>query len=240
MNYVVDGLVQAWQLIVGGDPYLRDVTVVTLQVAAIPTLIAVVIGLPAGVALGIGRFPGRRAGLALANAGLGLPPVVVGLVLALLMFPAAPLGPLRLLFTLQGVYVAQTVLALPIIVALTASAVRSVPTGLLDQARAFGAGRASVAVLALREARVGVLAALIAAVGSALSEVGAVVLVGGNINGLDQTLASAALSEVEAGHFAGGLAIGIVLLVLIAIVSGALTALQYGGGRVAPRVGARS
>ena len=121
----------------------------------------------------------------------------------LLFFPEAPLGRLHLLFTLKGVYVAQTILALPIIVAL--SAPRScVPPGLLDQARAFGAGRVQVSLLALREARIGIMAALIAAIGSGLSEVGAVVLVGGNIEGLDQTLASAALQKVDAGQFADG------------------------------------
>lgn len=235
MNFFLDGLAEAWQLIVSGNPYLWNLTLVTLQVAAVSTLVALVIGLPIGVVLGIGRFRGRGIGLGLANAGLGLPPVVVGLVLALLLFPESPLGGLHLLFTLRGVFVAQTVLALPIITALTASAVRSIAPGLLDQARAFGASRVHVAVLALREARIGILAAIIAAVGSALSEVGAVVLVGGNIEGVDQTLASAALSKIDAGHFSEGLAIGILLLILIALIAGALTALQYWDGRVSGR-----
>jgi tungstate transport system permease protein len=204
---------------------------VTLQVAAVSTGIALLVGLPIGLALGLGRFRGRGVGLTFANAGLGLPPVVVGLVLALLMFPRAPLGRFHLLFTLKGVFIAQTVLALPIIIALTASAVRSISPGLLDQARAFGANTLRVAALALREARIGILAATIAAVGSALSEVGAVVLVGGNIDGLDQTLASAALQKVDAGQFSSGLAIGIILLGLILVITAALTVLQHWSGR---------
>src|SRR5262249_9768184 len=152
-----------------------------------------------------------------------LPPVVVGLVLALLMFPAAPLGRFHLLFTLRGVYVAQTVLALPIIIALTAASVQAISAGLLDQAPAFGASWVRGCALALREARVGIFAATIAAVGSALSEVGAVVLVGGNIEGVDQTLASAALQKVDAGHFAEGVAIGVILLGLIILITAALT-----------------
>jgi tungstate transport system permease protein len=238
MRFLWDGLRQAIDLIVHGDSAIVHLTWVTVEVAAISTGIALLIGLPVGLALGLGRFPGRRAGLALTNAGLGLPPVVVGLGLSLLMFPQAPLGGLHLLFTLKGVFVAQTVLALPIVAALTASAVQSVPSGLLDQARAFGASVPQVWLLGLREARIGVVAAGIAAAGSALSEVGAVVLVGGNIEGSTQTLASAALQQVDAGHFAEGMAIGIILLGLILIVGAALTLAQQHGARV--RIGVRA
>jgi len=228
VDFFLQGLRDAWDLVTGGDPALWQITWVTLKVAGFSTIAALILGLPVGVVLGLGRFPGRRAALVAANAGLGLPPVVVGLVLALLMFPQAPLGRFHLLFTLRGVYIAQTVLALPIIIALTAAAVRSLPVGLLDQARAFGAGRVRLSVLALREARVGILVATIAAVGSGLSEVGAVVLVGGNIEGVDQTLASAALARVDAGQFAPGLVIGIVLLALILVITAVLTWIQQG------------
>jgi tungstate transport system permease protein len=226
VSFLWDGIRQAWHLIVSGDHTLVHLTWVTLEVAAVSTGIALVVGLPIGLALGLGRFRGRRLGLTLANAGLGLPPVLVGLVLSLLMFPQAPLGGAHLLFTLKGVFIAQTVLALPIVIALTGAAVRAVPAGLLDQARAFGAGTGQVWMLALREARIGILAGAIAAVGSALSEVGAVVLVGGNIEGVDQTLASAALQKVDAGHFAEGVAIGIILLGLVLLVTAALTFAQ--------------
>lgn len=232
MSFFADGVAEAWRLITSGDPYLVHLVWVTLQVATIPTAAALVLGLPLGVGIGLARFRGAGLLRALANAGLGLPPVIVGLVLALLLLPVGPLGHLRLLFTLEGVFVAQTILAFPIIVALTASAVRDLPPGLLDQARALGARRPRVAVLALREARIGVIAATIAAVGSGLSEVGAVVLVGGNIQDQTQTLASAALTRVDAGNFAEGVAIGIILIGLILLVSGALTWLQYGGRRV--------
>jgi tungstate transport system permease protein len=235
VSFFWDGLAQAWQLIVNGNPYLWNLTGVTLLVAGVSSGIAVVIGLPLGLLLGIGRSRGRRIGFALANAGLGLPPVVVGIVLVLLLLPSSLLGPLRLLFTLQGVLVAQTILALPIVIALTASAVRSISPGLLDQARAFGASGPQVGWLALREARIGVLAAIIAAVGAGLSEVGAVVLVGGNIEGDDQTLASAALEQVEAGSFGTAFAIGILLLFLIAVIAIALTLLQFWDGRSRPR-----
>jgi len=238
VNFFLDGLREAWQLILDHDPYLMHLVWVTLKVAAVSTTLAVLIGLPIGLTLGLGRFRGRGPLMAFANAGLALPPVIVGLVLALLMFPAAPLGRFHLLFTLRGVYIAQTLLAIPVIIALTAAAVASLPGGLLAQARAYGASRVQLGGLALREAWIGILAAVIAAAGSALSEVGAVVLVGGNIEGVDQTLASAALAKVDAGHFAEGLAIGILLLGLILVVMGLLTAMQQFGA--ARRMGASS
>jgi tungstate transport system permease protein len=231
VSFIWQGLQQAWSLIASRDPSLVHITKVTIEVAGVSTGIAVLIGLPLGLLLGIGRFRGRGIGLTFANAGLGLPPVVVGLVLALLMFPAAPLGRFHLLFTLRGVFVAQTVLALPIVTALTSSAVQGITPGLLDQARGFGASTARVWGLAVREARVGIMAATMAAVGSALSEVGAVILVGGNIQGVDQTLASAALQQVNAGQFADGMATGIILLGLILLVTAALTVLQHWDGR---------
>ena len=238
MSFFLDGLREAWQLIIHHDPYLMHLVWVTLKVAAISTVVALVIGLPIGLILGLGRFRGRGGFMVLANAGLGLPPVVVGLILSLLMFPEAPLGRFHLLFSLRGVYIAQTCLALPVIVALTASAVAGMPAGLLDQARAYGARRRQLAGLALRESRVGILAATIAAIGSGLSEVGAVVLVGGNIQGNDQTLASAALQQVDAGHFAEGMAIGILLLGLILVITAGLTFLQHFGAT--RRIGAAS
>jgi tungstate transport system permease protein len=164
--------------------------------------------------------------VAFANIGLVLPSVIVGLVLSLLMFPLAPLGRLHLLYSLRGVYVAQSVLSVPIMIALTTTAVQAVPSGLIDQARAFGAGRFAVCGLVLREARVGILTATIAAGGSAMSEVGAVVLVGGNIEFRDQTLASAALDQVNAGNYSRSVAIAIILMGMMAIIIAALTFAQ--------------
>jgi tungstate transport system permease protein len=228
VKFVWDGFREAWHLIVSGDPTLRHVTEFTLKLAVISTVVSAVIGIPIGVAIGIGRFRGRRLALVLANAGLILPPVMVGLVLALLMFPEAPLGRFHLLFTPRGVYLAQTCLALPIVVALTSAAVRAVPAGLLAQARAFDASRWQVWALAVREARIGVIAGIIAAVGSALSEVGAVVLVGGNILGSDQTLASATIFAVDQAQFAYAMALGIILMGLILVIVAALTFVQRG------------
>jgi tungstate transport system permease protein len=225
-SFLLDGLRQAVDLILSGDHEVLVVVGTTLRLALWSTLLSLAIGLPIGLALGLGRFRGRRAGLALANAGMGLPPVVVGLVVALLLFRGAPLGGLNLLYTFNGIVAAQTLLGLPLVAALTAAAVQSLPGGLLEQARAFGASRAQVAALALREARVGVLAATIAAMGSAFAEVGAIVLVGGNLEGSTQTLASAVLVRVSAGEYARAIALGLILLGLILVLSAGLTLAQ--------------
>jgi tungstate transport system permease protein len=226
VEFLWDGVEQAFDLLSHGDDEVLGIVGVTLRMAFLSTLLALALGLPAGLALGLGRFRGRGTALSLANAGMGLPPVLVGLVVALLLFRGAPLGGLNLLYTLDGVILAQAVLALPIVVALTAAAVQSLPDALLDQARAFGASRTAVATLALREARVGVLAATIAAVGSAFAEVGAVVLVGGNVEGETQTLASALLVRVSAGEYGRAIALGIVLLGLVLVLAALLTVVQ--------------
>lgn len=229
MHFIWAGLREAVDLILHDNGELRHILWVTLHVGVVSTILAALIGLPLGLLFGLGRFRGRRVGLALLNAGLGLPPVVVGLVVALFLFRGAPLGGLELIYTVNGMIFAQTILALPVVAAFSATAVGAVPGALIDQARALHASRARVAALALREARVGVIGALIAAFGSALSEVGAVVLVGGNIHGDTQTLASAVLVEVSAGEYGTAIAIGIVLLGLIVVCGALLTVLQQRG-----------
>jgi tungstate transport system permease protein len=226
---------RAVPLIYGGNAYILSVTWVTIRVALISTGIALVLGLPVALALGLGRFPGRRTLQILANASLGLPPVIAGLVLFLLFIPQGALGSLHLVFTLKAVYVAQTVLALPYVVALTAAAIQGLPPGLLGQARVLGAGPRQLCALALREAKIGVLAAVIAALGSTLSEVGAVVIVGGNVHGYDQTLASAVLEQVNSASYTNAVAIGIVLMLLILVLLGALTVLQQREGGIGLR-----
>ena len=171
----------------------------------------------------------------LANASLGLPPVVVGVFLYLLLIPHAPLGSLGLIWTKRAVFIAQTILALPFTVALSAAAIQGLPPGLLGQARLLGAGRLQLSVLALREARVGVIAAMIAALGTSLSEVAAVAILGGNFYGYDQTLASASLFEVNSGRYADAIAIAIVLAGLILVLMCALGALQHHGDGIRMR-----
>jgi tungstate transport system permease protein len=227
VSYLWDQVRSAVPLIFQGNSYILDLAWVTIRLAVVSTAIALVIGLPIGLVIGLGRFRGRRALHILANASLALPPVIVGLTVLLLLLPNGAFGSLHIAYTLRGVYVAQTVLALPYIVALTPAAIQGLPPGLLAQARALGAGRLQLSVLALREAKIGVLAAVIAAFGATLSEVGAVVIVGGNIQNYDQTLASAILSQVtDYANYPYAVGIGLVLLVLILVLIGLLTVLQ--------------
>jgi tungstate transport system permease protein len=227
MGYLWGELRSAIPLIVHGNSYIVDVTLTTIRVALISTGCAIVIGMPIGVALGLGRFRGRRALQILANASLALPPVLVGVFVLLMLLPQGTFGSLQIEFTIKAVYVAQTILALPYIVALTPAAIQGLAPGLLAQARALDAGRLQLSVFALREARIGVMAAVIAALGSALSEVGAVIIVGGNIENHTQTLASAIVAQVsDAANFSYALGIGIVLLGLILLLAGFLTFLQ--------------
>jgi len=231
MAYLWDELRQAIPLIANGNDYILNLTWVTIRVAVVSTTGALVIGLPIGLVLGLGRFRGRRTLQILANASLALPPVLGGLFVLLLLLPQGAFGGLHYAFTLNAVYIAQTLLALPYIVALTPAAIQGLPPGLLAQARALGAGRRQLSLLALREAKIGVIAAAIAAFGTALAEVGAVVIVGGNIENYDQTLASAVLTEVnDFSNYPFALAISIVLLGLILMLIGLLTVLQQRGG----------
>jgi tungstate transport system permease protein len=209
-----------------------DVTLRTLRIGFESTAIAAAAGVPLGVALGLGRFRGRGPALALFNAGLRVPPVALGHGLWLAMWPSSqwgggPLSALGWLYTLPAVILAQSLLALPVIVALTTAAVQSVPGGLLDQARAFGARPAAVAALAAREARIGVLAALIAALGTAMASVGAVLVVGSEPDA--STLPSAALNAWNQGGARGEAVLyGVVMLGLFLAVAAALTVLQHG------------
>lgn len=227
MGYLWHELRSAIPLIASGNAYILSVTWVTIKLALVSTGIALVIGLPIGLTIGLGRFRGRRALHILANASLALPPVLVGVVVLIFLLPQGLFGGLRIEFTLRGVYVAQTILALPYIVALTAAAIQGLGPGLLAQARVLGAGRRQLSLLALREAKIGVIAAVIAALGSALSEVGAVIIVGGNIENYDQTLASAVVAQVSNyADYPDAVAIGLVLLALILVLIGVLTVLQ--------------
>jgi tungstate transport system permease protein len=235
MRLLWDELQRAVPLILHGNPYLFSVIWFTLQVAFIATATAAVIGIPLAAVIALGRFRGRRVLQILANASLAFPPVIVGFLLFLAFVPQGPFGSLHLTVTRRAVFIAQTVLALPYVVALSAAAIQGLPPGLLHQARLLGAGRRQLATLAVREARIGVMAAILAALGTTLAEVGAIVIVGGNVYGYDQTLASAALYQADAAHYADAVAIAIVLIGLILILMSAVSLLQSHGSGIRMR-----
>jgi tungstate transport system permease protein len=204
----------------------------TLRIGFESTAIAAVVGVPLGVALGLGRFRGRKTTLSVFNAGLRVPPVALGQALWLLMWPSSqwgggPLSGLGWIYTFTAAILCQTLLALPVIVALTSAAVQAVPTTLLDQARAYGADSAAIATLATREARVGVLAALTAALGTTMASVGALLIVSNLADA--QTLPTATLVVWrEGGRNAEAVAYGTAMLGIFLVVAAALTVIQHG------------
>ncbi len=189
-------------------------------------MISAILGVPLGALIGLAKFPGKGVVRALLYTGMGLPPVVVGLFVYLLLSRSGPLGPLGWLFTPSAMIVAQTLIALPMMMGLTMTSVESVGLELRRQIHALGATRLQLAWTILREARIGVTAAVVAAFGAIISEVGAVILVGGNIAGQTRVLTTAIVLETRTGDFSLALALGVILLALTFAVNTALMRLQ--------------
>ena len=192
----------------------------------IALLISALLGVPLGAMLGLAKFPGKGVLRLVLYTGMGLPPVVVGLFVYLLLSRSGPLGTLWWLFTPQAMIVAQTLIASPLMVGLTMTSVESVNPELRRQVQALGATRWQLSWVTLHEARVGVTAAVVAAFGAIISEVGAVILVGGNIAGQTRVLTTAVVLETRQGDFSLALALGVILVTLTFIVNTALMKLQ--------------
>ena len=215
MDTLLDALREALRLMLALDPALVEIIGMTLRVTGTALALAVLIGLPLGAALGLrDRVPAAGCLMPVIYTGMALPPVVVGLFVYLFLSSQGPLGGLDWLFTARAMVVAQTIIALPLVVGLTLTALRAVDPAVKLQVRSLGATRAQLAWTLLLEARLGVLAAIIAAFGSIISEVGAVMLVGGNIEGQTRVLTTAIVLETRRGNFALALALGIILLAL--------------------------
>jgi tungstate transport system permease protein len=228
MELLLQGLRQALWLLWTGDPEVREVALLTLLVSGSATAASLVIGVPSGAWLALGRFPGRRWLITAANAGMGLPPVTVGLAVMLCLWRSGPLGNLELLYTPAAMVAAQVVIALPVVVGLTVAALASLPPGLPAQLQSLGAGRARLAWLLLQEARVPLLTAVAAGFGSVISEVGASLMVGGNILGQTRVLTTAIVLEAQRGKFDLAVALSLLLLGLVLGVNVLLSALQRG------------
>lgn len=206
------GILESMLAIFQEDQNFTEIIFRTLQVSGIALLLACLGGIPLGVYLGLENFRGKRIMELIIYTGMGLPPVVVGLVVFLLLSNGGPLGWLQWLFTLKGMVLAQSILAFPLAAGLTASSVKSVPQDLILQVRSLGATRWQERWTVLRQARMGVIAAILAALGRIISEVGAVMLVGGNIAGNTRVLSTAIILETRQGAFGLALALGLVLL----------------------------
>ena len=227
MSVVLEALGEAVRLLLTGDAYTVEVLGLSLRVSITATACALILGLPVGATIALGRFPGRRLLLALTSTGMGLPPVVVGLVITVLLWRSGPLGDLRLLYTPTAMVVAQTVIALPVVIALSAAAIQQVDPELAVQMRGVGAGRIRALWEVMVEARLPLVATVLAGFGAALSEVGAAMMVGGNLTGETRVLTTAAVLETSRGNFSLALAFGMVLLAVAFTVNAALTLMAH-------------
>lgn len=224
-------MIEAFRLIFTGDAGLLEIVALSLRVSGIALLLSTVIGVPLGAALGLRRFLGRRLLVALMYTGMGFPPVVVGLFVYLLLSRSGPIGGLNSawlpsLFTPGAMVMAQCIIALPLVAGFTMAAVMGVDTGLRQQVRALGATDWQTTLAVLQEARVGVIVAVVAAFGGIISEVGAVMLVGGNIEGRTRVMTTAIVLETRQGEFNQALALGAILLAITFLVNVVMLRLQ--------------
>jgi tungstate transport system permease protein len=211
------------------DPEIWQITALSLQVSAIATGISLLIGLPFGTWLALGNIRGRSLILSIVNTGMALPPVVVGLVVAMMLWRSGPLGDLRLIYTPIAIIIAQTVISAPVVTGLTAAALAALDPRLQQQLLGLGASRGQMVWYLWREARLPLLAALMAGFGSVISEVGASMMVGGNIRGQTRVLTTAIVLETSKGQFDRALALSALLLVITYLINLALTWIQQKG-----------
>ncbi|HZP56095.1 MAG TPA: ABC transporter permease [Dehalococcoidia bacterium] len=228
MDLVWEALKDGVRLLAHNDEDVYSITIRSLYVSGVATVISLVLGIGAGAVLAFRRFPGRLAVLTLVNTGMGFPPVVIGLVVAILLWRSGPLGELHWIYTTRAMIIAQAVIATPVITGFTAASLASLDPRLRLQVYALGASRLQMLWLLLQEVRLPLLAALMAGFGAAISEVGASVMVGGNIAGQTRVLTGAILLEQSRGNFGPALALGIILLALMISVNALFTWVQIG------------
>src|SRR5919106_3880052 len=217
---------EALALLLGGNVELYGIIARTLVISGMATLAAMLVGVPAGYALARGRFPGRTLLLGAVNTGMGMPPVVVGLVVWLLLTRSGPLGDWSLIYTREAMVIAQFVIATPLVVGFTSASIQALPAQLPDLLTSLGAGRLRKLWILSREARLGLLAAVMAGFGAIVSEVGASMTVGGNLRGTTRVLTTAIVTETSRGNLPIALALGFLLLGLAFAVNLILTLVQ--------------
>ncbi len=214
--------VSAWELIFSGDAALFAIVRLSLAVSFAAVALAALIGMPLGALLALTRFPGRTVLVVLLNAAMGLPPVVVGLAVYLLLSRSGPLGELGLLFTPSAMVVAQTILIAPILAALTRQTVEDIWIEYRDELSAMNVGPLSRMATLLWDARFSLLTALLAGVGRAAAEVGAVIIVGGNINGFTRTMTTAIALETSKGNLPLAMGLGLILITIVIAINAAV------------------
>ncbi len=229
MDLLLDGLKRALEMIAAGDPEILEITWRTLRVSLTAVLISTIIGIPLGIIIGLTKFPGRKLLLVFINIGMGLPPVVAGLWITIFLWRSGPLGHLSLLYTPTAIIMAQVLVSLPILIGLTSSAFQEINEKMMMQIKALGATRLQFFRILLIETRVAILAAIIAGFGRVIAEVGAAMMVGGNIKGDTRILTTSIVMEVSKGNFDIAFALSFIIMTIAFMITFCLTFLQQRG-----------
>ncbi len=226
MDLILEGIKKAFYLLITFDPEVMNVTLLTLQVSGTATFLSLLIGITTGTIVALAEFPGKKFIVSLINTGMGLPPVVVGLFVTIFLWRNGPLGFLQILYTPAAMILAQGIIATPIVMGITLAAIQALPKGLRLQILALGATRMQMIWILVREARLPLLAGVMAGFGGVISEVGASIMVGGNIKGYTRVLTTATVMETSRGNFDIAIALGILLLLLAYLINYVLTHIQ--------------
>lgn len=226
MELIILGIIKAFELIVTFDAEVLGITWLSLKISGTATLISLLIGISIGTAVALNDFPGKKIVISLINTGMSLPPVVVGLFVTMMIWRSGPFGFLEILYTPYAMIIAQAVIATPIVMGLSLAGVQNLPPNLRLQMLSLGASRLQMIWVLLKEARLALLAAIMAGFGGVISEVGASIMVGGNIKGYSRVLTTATVMETGKGNFDLAVALGIILLILAFLVNMVLTQIQ--------------
>jgi len=228
MELILEGVRKACALIASFDPEVLGITLLSLKISGLATLISLFVGVSAGTAVALIKFPGKKLVISLINTGMGLPPVVVGLFVTVLIWRNGPFGFLEILYTPAAMVIAQAIIATPIVTGISLAAIQQLPENLRLQIMSLGATRLQMVWIMIKEARLPLLAAVMAGFGGVISEVGASIMVGGNIKGYSRVLTTATVMETSRGNFDMAIALGIILLLLAFCVNLLLTRIQQG------------
>ena len=226
MDLIFEGIKKAFFLLITFDPEVMRITLLSLGVSGTATSISLLIGISVGTAVALSRFPGKKFAVSLINTGMGLPPVVVGLFVTIFLWRNGPLGFLGILYTPTAMILAQAIIATPIVMGITLAAIQQLPQKLRLQILALGATRFQMVWILIKEAKLPLLAGVMAGFGGVISEVGASIMVGGNIKGYSRVLTTATVMETSRGNFEIAIALGIILLLLAYSINLVLTQIQ--------------
>ena len=226
MELIVQGIVKAFHLLISLDPEVIGITWLSLKISGTATFISLFIGVSIGVVVALNDFFGKRLAISIINTGMGLPPVVVGLFVTIMIWRSGPFGFLEILYTPTAMIIAQAIIATPIVMGISLAAIQNLPPNLRLQILSLGASRLQMVWVLIKESRLPLLAAVMAGFGGVISEIGASIMVGGNIKGYSRVLTTATVMETGKGNFDLAIALGVILLILAFTINFILTQIQ--------------